>query len=475
VKKILFVSLILRMAVAHSQDKLGINNSNYFPVSSIFLNPSSSADSRSFIQLNVIGADVYAKTNLAYLPDFSLWTARSSGIPAPKISETEKDKFLYAHAVADGPVFIMSKGRFGAGGFVRARTVFNVRRMPYELSSLILNQDMSAPEQGEFNSRNAGFNNMSWLEYGGNFSMMIKRERTQLITAGVNLKYINGINIFYANLNELRGSYSTTYMDLDTVRGKIKYNSAALGSGKGFGADLGFTYRKMLGITDAYYAHSVRSNCNYIDYKYKLGLSLRDLGYLRFTGNTSVADVNGSAFFSTDETQLSYQPYLNSISNTTFSPLPITAFLPASASAQFDYNFENSLYLNATVIKNLVPGQVTGVQGPDLVSICPRYEFRYFEVAMPLTFHRFIYPQIGFGMRFRSLVIGMDNMVPLFLARNTYGLNVYFNLAVTIFRNPSCNTAAPRVADCPKLRSAGPAKRGGALRKLLRGRKTYSR
>ena len=51
-----------------SQEKLGIANSNFHPTSSIFLNPSSSVDSRTFAQLNLIGLNAFMVTNQMYLP-----------------------------------------------------------------------------------------------------------------------------------------------------------------------------------------------------------------------------------------------------------------------------------------------------------------------------------------------------------------------------------------------------------------------
>jgi len=132
-----------------------------------------------------------------------------------------------------------------------------------------------------------------------------------------------------------------------------------------------------------------------------------------------------------------------------------------------DYNFDNSIYLNFTLIKNLVPTKITGVQSPDLLSICPRVEFRQFEFALPLTFQKFIHPMLGFGIRYRSFVVGMDNMFPLFMKRNTFGFNAYASLAISIFRNPACNTRSASVSDCPKYGKPGKNK----VKRKKRGKK----
>ena len=50
----------------HSQENMGIANSNYAPANTIFLNPSSSADSKAFIDFNIVGASTYVLNDYAY-------------------------------------------------------------------------------------------------------------------------------------------------------------------------------------------------------------------------------------------------------------------------------------------------------------------------------------------------------------------------------------------------------------------------
>jgi hypothetical protein len=122
------------------------------------------------------------------------------------------------------------------------------------------------------------------------------------------------------------------------------------------------------------------------------------------------------------------------------------------------------------LVKNIVPVRWVGVQSPNLLSICPRYEFRHFELAMPLTFHRFLYPQLGFAFRLRSFVLGFDNVFPLFVKKNTYGLGVYVNLGISLYRNPACRGSAPSIADCPTnvlTKSTIKRKKKGSSRKPI--------
>src|SRR4051812_35952878 len=102
---------------ALAQEKLGIANSNYQSTSSIFLNPSSSVDSRTFIQFNLIGLNAYAYTNQVYMPDFSIPRVLTGYNHQPAIITTNSKKFLYGNFSVDAPALVISHRRIGIGLF----------------------------------------------------------------------------------------------------------------------------------------------------------------------------------------------------------------------------------------------------------------------------------------------------------------------------------------------------------------------
>jgi len=445
--------------ISHAQERLGITNSNYYSTLAIQLNPSASVDSWTYMQLHIVGVNVFAKTNFAYLPNFSIRQIASP--PEPLRTSAGNKKFLYLNGSVDALSFVMSKRTYGFGFFTRARTVVDMRRVSYEAASALLNGEGFATVNNREllgqNFRNAKFSQMDWAEYGINFGKMIKRKQNILITAGGNLKYLTGINILYANIKEFNsydndnGSFGIT-----SLNAKVLRNASRWKAGRGVGMDLGVTYKVMENYVDKYYANSRLSNCQYVDYKYKIGLSLRDAGFIKFKGGTTDTRVNGSGYFDPYHSDTSFIAAMqyNFTSKNTYEK-PIWASLPTALTGQFDYNFDNFMYLNFTVVKNLVPTGITGVQAPDLISVCPRVEIKQVELALPLSFQKFRYPMLGFGIRFRSIVFGMDNMFPLFMKRNTNGINLYFNMAISIFTNRACETKRMSVSDCPSYRKIG--------------------
>lgn len=405
------------------------------------------------MQLNLVGLNAYAMTNLAYIPNFSIWQVKKTGtIETPQISTINLKKFLYANVTVDGPAFVMSKGEYGGGFFVRGRSVVDIRGIPYQLTNMLLNQNPnpSVPQKLDVNLRNLKLANMTWVEYGLNFGKMIKKEKDVIITMGGNLKYVTGVDIIYANLTRLNGHINDSTVNVKQMTAKARFNTPGWNTGGGMGVDFGVTYKKMLEKVDTYQAHSKKSGCAFIDYKYKIGISILDFGYIRFNKNTYKANVSGSGQINNYHKDslngvVKYDLHTSEQINS-----PIWATLPTALAAQFDWNFENHLYLNGTIIKNVVPNALTGVQSPNLLSICPRYEFKTFELAMPFTLQRFIYPQLGFAFRVRSFVLGFDNVFPFLFKKNTYGLNVYFNLGISIFKNPACKQKGQRAVDCPR-------------------------
>ena len=443
---------LLGFWVLGAQEKLGISNSNYSSSNSIYLNPSSSVDSRAYMQMNLAGVNAFVMNNIVYQPKFSFWSLLNpSALASPTLSTIRFKKFVYSNGGIDGPAFVISKRNYGAGLFVRARFAADVRNIPNELINLFLNNfDFSEyAEQRELDLRNVKASSLAWTEYGLNGGYMIKKQRRDLMTLGANLKYLTGINFFYANIATMKGFYNDTLLSVENVSAKLRYNQPAFNSGKGFGLDAGFTFKRMLKNVDSYYANSKQSNCTYIDYQFKLAVSLRDVGYIKFKNNPVRADLSASGTVRSDTGLVLSENTLINNFQALLTNGNTRASIPANISVQADYNFGNHFYLNATLVKNIVPVRWVGVQSPNLISICPRYEFRNFELAMPLTFHRFLYPQLGFAFRVRSFVLGFDNAFPLFVKKKTYGLGVYFNLGISLYRNPACRGRAPSIADCP--------------------------
>ncbi len=439
-----FLSLLCYFS-ALAQEKLGVANSNYSSTNSIFLNPSSSVDSWTLAQLNIVGANIYAMNNIAYLPQFSVWAAKSGNFQDPVISTIKLKKFVDFKVEINGPAFVFSNREIGAGFFVRGRVEGSVNNIPQELVDLALSKKFdSLSKNVDIDIRNTRVSQMSWVEYGVNFGKMYFKHGKVLITMGGNAKYLTGINVAYGNIYRLNAKITDAQLDIYNLKAKARYNEPAWNAGKGVGIDLGVTYKKTLDYVDTYFSNSQKSNCKHVDYKYKLGVSLLDLGAIRFNKNTFSGDISGSATI-TDFKHGNVDSVMRADFNVTQQKnVPIWACLPTALSVQAEYNLSHHFYANASAIQALTVARIVGVQRTNLLSLALRYERKNVEIAVPVTFHKYIYPQVGMAIRFRTLVLGMDNVLPMITENNTYGVNFYFNLGISMFKNPACKPSRPR-------------------------------
>ena len=80
--------------------------------------------------------------------------------------------------------------------------------------STVLVNALVNPESGadalSVNAKNTRVATMSWIEYGGNFGTIVKRDRKNLWSVGANLHYLSGINLAYENIKHLKGYYNAS-------------------------------------------------------------------------------------------------------------------------------------------------------------------------------------------------------------------------------------------------------------------------
>lgn len=448
---IVYLATLLSVSPCIAQEKLGIANSNYSGTNSIFLNPAMSVDSKTYMQLNLAGMNAFAMTNLAYLPGFWLYGHDKNApyIQDVRLNLHKTPRFAYVNAVLEGPAFVISKRNYGAGFFIRARSVTSLRAGSLLSAGSVFIQEETGAQDVYVDLKNTRAASMSWIEYGGNFGMVVKRTRNTLVSLGANLRYLSGINLLYIQFSELNGYYNSQLINVEQMKGRVSIAGPALNSGRGAGLGIGLTYKRMLGDVSGYYSNSVRCNCRKIDYKYRIGFSLRDFGFIRFKQGAYATGISSAGIYYANSNDTSYKAAIQKLTHTELSTGSVLAGLPAILSGQLDWNFENNLYMNVTLAKNIMPGVLTGVQGPDLISFTPRYEWRTFEAAMPLTFMNYVHPLLGFALRYRSFVIGLDNILPFIIAKNTYGAGIYVGAGVSLFRNPACRKKTRRVDRCP--------------------------
>lgn len=455
-----------------SQENLGIANSNYAPTNSILLNPSSSADSKAFIDFNLVGSSVFARNNYIYFNEnlLDLIKAGKTGTNVQEQYNTGNAPYkAYLDKQLHGPSISVSYGKFGLGMCSSLRSVTSVNGMPNHLGNHLVNGFEYSEQLGEeFTTNNLRVGSLSWLEFGGNFSYIVQQKGADMITVGGTLKYLNGLAGAGLNIQEwnyrvlndsildsykFRGNYGISNLNTDDPG-----TSGILGNGSGLGLDLGFNYKKMLKGSQGYEPHT-KGGCVLKDYKYKFGVSILDIGRIKFNNgfyrDFSINDsLTWEDYDSADPENLEE---IDQLINTELIGLGADSFdntfkvlLPTVFSAQFDYNFGYGFYTNATWVHGLARKKKLGVERASSFGITPRYERREIEVAVPITVQDYEQVKLGLALRVYSLIIGTDHLGSFFGGGDLYGTDLYFSLKYTMFRPWYCKD---------KLKKEGKSKR----------------
>ena len=475
------------------QEMIGIANSNYAGTNGVALNPASIVDSKTWLDINIVGVDAYLNNNFVYFDkdQFYFWRNVPSGnVPDPVRRDELKIRRGLVQARAMGPSFTLGLGKHGFGFHTGARAIVNLEKVPQNVAVFAF-EGLNYDPQHAINYETDPFkiNGLAFAEFGLSYATILHSRGINLLTGGLTFNYM--IGIMNVSLNSEQLDYNVLNQDdlrIDHFTGTTAVAGPAFNSGSGFGFDIGVQYKRLLKSANGYSPNDPKSGCKKIDYRWKLGASLMDLGMLTFKGarqrnylNTSTYWRNYSNFkpegIDGVDAGLSTQFALDSATSLQLTPDETTfkAGLPSAGSIQFDYNFGYNVYANFTYIQGFrMMKNNTGLR-KSLFSITPRYEHKWFEAALPFSLHDFYQPQLGLMLRFYSFIIGSDHILALLAPVDTYGMDIYFNLKITLFDNPKCLPKKKRKKKAKKNCAAydpvrkkpkGPAKHGFKINKL---------
>jgi hypothetical protein len=179
------------------------------------------------------------------------------------------------------------------------------------------------------------------------------------------------------------------------------------------------------------------------DYRFRAGISMVDAGQIKFTQSVQVNKFSNVTnriwpgligFHATSIQQFFRSASFNMLGDSLASLTDQSYFriwLPTALSAQFDYNFGNGLFVNATYIQGIPLGK-PAVRRETMLAVTPRYETRIWEVNLPLSLLDFKHPAIGLAVRIYSLVIGTEKLGTLVNLTDIRGIDLYFSLGINL-------------------------------------------
>lgn len=248
-------------------------------------------------------------------------------------------------------------------------------------------------------------------------------------------------------------NYDNVIKNAGDVFGLMFGSSDKVNTGRGFGGDFGVEFK----LKDA-----VKP------YKLKFGASVHDLGNIKYK-NVQTFKINGTGIIDPVEIDLAdINKTIDYLSQHGFAITDdaksnVTVGLPTNVRAYVDYPINDKFFVSANALVNV---SSTDAEKPNsyyynYAGIVPRYESKYFDVAVPLTYN-FTSQDLkpGLAFRFGPLSVGSDDLKLLFT--KSKGANFYAGLRFVLFKDMK-DTDGDGIIDqkdkCPT--EAGPAENQG--------------
>lgn len=444
------------------QQNLGIRNGNYAGIQGALLNPSFIANSKLKWDVNVLSAGEVFDNTFLYAPKNDLTLFGFKRIIEGSIHENlflthfdpQNPNKLYNVSFSTeilGPSFFARIGKHNSIGLtIAGRTYVNIRDITGHMGQnafvYLLQKDLW---NTSFHDNTARLNSMGWFEYGLHYATVLYSEGRDELTAGISLNYLQGIAAaYFKNTNITYKIVDTTHIlfshstidygrtDIGDYRNIHKYND--LNHGHGVGMDIGFTY--------------VHLKDDENSYLYRIGISLIDIGTIKFNRNAATyhLQTENADFSNWHQSKFSGNVQLDQTLSAVFYHGDSTRSrtndhfnmaLPSAISIQADWNICNHFFTNATIIKGFGHGNQPGVIRPDVYSLTPRYETKWYEVSLPLSllYYRHWQPRVGLAMRVGYFFFGGDAPGSLLKLHDLEGVDFYAGVHFFIPGKPAAS------------------------------------
>ncbi len=447
-KLVLICLLTVLMPHLHAQEMWGISNSNYGGNMGISLNPSAIVGAPYRYDLNLLGLDVFLENNMAWFPkkDKIVYNTFAGTSDSPELvvdDQSNSRKSLFMHAELLGPSYIWSADPKWAVGFHTSfRTEAGLLKVPYSLNSLGVLDNVNS---GTSSFHVPGFSSaaMSWMEFGLTFGKVMANETKKYEKWAVTLNYIKPIAGLYVDVNDISYTKTDSTAYVQNIKANMAHSlpggdNSASGAFHGWGVGTTAGWTLMKGRSQR--AYSMKKAADGLQkYKTRLGVSIMDLGMVRFNdGNAQLIQLHSSGAYSANDINglqfNSFQHFDTAIINRvggSVGNIPFTIWLPTALSVQFDYSLTPHWYANLTAVNRLhfMPNQIArGNQ--DVLSL--RYETRHFEMAFNLNLFEYSSISSGFAFRYRWFILGTDRLSQMASLRDFNAVDLYFGFKVNV-------------------------------------------
>ncbi len=413
----------------HSQGYQAIHGSPYAGSTGIFNNPAASVGSAYKWDLTLFSTQLKMSTNFLYLKNFTLSNQDSSYLES---KEGNYSRFLHANLdinLMNVSYKIDNNKAFSLG--LRARSYNHMKLLPYNYVDTINSVHSFLVANSNTASLQGFATHTGWLEADLNYSQVLFETNTAKLTGGVTVQIMKGISALFSRVNKL--SYTMTKNATDTIfnfsegNGSFGYSDnydgvAGQTSAKDFIKNSKTAFGLSFGIE--YLTYKTENGNNNVNYDWKIGVSLLDLG-----ANTFKPSTNSSKFSNPDQTLTDTDldnkfKGINSTSDlkdtlatifTTYADITDNFKIsnPTRLNINIDKNLGNNFYINGDLSMNFYASSSFTkfrTRELNLLTITPRWETLGWGAYLPVQYNTQGQLWVGAAVKLGPLVMGIHNL-----------------------------------------------------------------
>lgn len=422
--------------LSFSQNYLSFTSDNYAGATGMLYQPASIVDSRYKFDMELIGVSSQLENNWWSLSNKLIFNPNlisDTGFIDNNLHQIENDldKNIYQTIEARALTFMFSLGQKSAVGFsVRGRQMINIDNIDPDAAKLIT----SANFNQDLLNKPLDYNDMSqsalvFMEYGLTYGQVILDQKKHFLKAGGTVKLLQGMGAIY--LYEKNIKYELVAQDSAiNVDADVKFGASAnldeivdykFNANPSLGFDFGFIYEYRPKYKDYQYEMDGKKELWMRDenkYLFRVGFSVLDMGSMKFEKQFGSNDFrikeNG---FNTEElltyTLEGLSDSINSNGSVIENDKIFKYKLPTTVNLNVDYRIIHHVYVN-------VNGRLALNQGTEhyskahylnSASITPRFESKWFGLAVPLRYNQYNKFNVGLGLRLGPVWIGSNNLL----------------------------------------------------------------
>jgi hypothetical protein len=445
---LLFLALLVSK-ISFSQDMLGVSNGNYAGNSGMAMNPTAMLLMPYKWELQIVSFNLSVDNNFVGMPKRKILGGTEAMNTEPygglNFYTNSRDKAANMHFALGLPAIIFRFKDMAIGAHMTIRNDLSVHNVSSDLAILAYKgMDYKSIQGRDIEVDGMRIGDLTFIETAISFGKQLSKSESRKWLAAGSLKYITAFQGSYAGIDDANlriENDSTLY--ITKIKGSIDYSYIEDPADllrfrcTGFGVDLGTQY-----VSNPFtqkYANGRPIPMK--KYDYRVGVSLMDLGFVRFGRNAHAMDFNTDElnFDNLQTTQVNGTAGIDSLiyataMNGTAIKNSFVMSLPTGLSVQFDRCLKPRWYLNMTAIQR-VPMPMARVDRPNMLAATIRYETPFFEVGFPYSFYDYYRHRLGLAMRYHIFYIGTDRMGTFisdrFAGDDITGVDLYFGLKLT--------------------------------------------